>query len=53
MMRLFNIVQMIMMRMTQNDYGHRGWRSLTLHGLGKHISQHWDSKDVREAGLNL
>ena len=33
-----------------DDYGHRGWRSLTLHGLGKHVSQHWDSKDVREAG---
>ena len=36
-----------------DDYGHRGWRSLTLHGLGKHVSQHWDSKDVREAGLCL
>ena len=32
-----------------DDYGHRGWRSLTLHGLGKHVSQHWDSKDVIEA----
>ena len=49
MMRLFSIVQMITMRMTQM-IGHRGWRSLTLHGLGKHVSQHWDSKDVREAG---
>ena len=34
-----------------NDYGHRGWRSLTLHGLHKHVSQHWDAKDVREAGF--
>ena len=33
-----------------DDYGHRGWRSLTLHGLHKHISQHWDAKDVRDAG---
>ena len=36
-----------------NDYGHRGWRSLTLHGLGKHISQHWDAKDVVEAGFKF
>mgnify|MGYP006414604945 FL=1 len=34
-----------------DDYGHRGWRSLTLHGLGKHVSQHWDSKDVAAAGF--
>lgn len=34
-----------------DDYGHRGWRSLTLHGIHKHVSQHWDSKDVVAAGF--
>jgi len=36
-----------------DDYGHRGWRSLTLHGLGKHVSQHWDSKDVKAMGFDF
>lgn len=35
------------------DYGHRGWSSLTLHGLAKDVSQHWDSKDVIAKGYNF
>jgi hypothetical protein len=36
-----------------DDYGHRGWSSLTLHGLAKDVSQHWDSKDVIAKGYNF